>query len=53
MQKDLDIYLKEYNLERIHQCRSVNKRTSYQVFKEYLSKNKSRKQNLKSMKKTA
>ncbi len=32
MQKDLEAYLKQYNLERTHQGRNMNGRTPYQAF---------------------
>lgn len=38
MQKDLDVYLKEYNLKRSHQGRNMKGRTPYQVFVEELPK---------------
>jgi transposase InsO family protein len=53
MQKDLDIYLKRYNLERTHQGRNMNKSTPYQVFKSGLSKNKPKKQDVNLTKKAA
>jgi transposase InsO family protein len=53
MQKDLDLYLKQYNENRPHQGRNMNGRTPYQVFKDGLSKNNKKKEHLKSMKKVA
>ena len=38
MQKDLDVYLKDYNHERSHQGRNMKGRTPYQVFVEELPK---------------
>lgn len=53
MQKDLDVYLKRYNLERTHQGRNMNKSTPYQVFKSGLSKNKPKKEDANLTKKAA
>lgn len=39
MQKDIDEYLKHYNMERAHQGRLMKGRTPYQMFKDGLSKN--------------
>lgn len=51
MQKDLDIYLKHYNLERTHQGRNMNGRTPHQAFMDGLSKSKNK--DKKEMKKAA
>ena len=53
MQKDLDLYLKQYNQNRPHQGRNMKGRTPYQVFKDGLSKNNNKKEHLESMKKAA
>jgi transposase InsO family protein len=42
MQKDLDLYLIQYNTKRPHQGRNMNGRVPYEVFKTGLSKNKSK-----------
>lgn len=51
MQKDLVLYLIQYNQKRPHQGRNMKGRTPYQVFKDGLSKNK--KQDLQNNKKAA
>jgi transposase InsO family protein len=53
MQKDLDLYLIQYNLKRPHQGRNMKGLTPYQVFKNGLSKNNIKKEHLESMKKAA
>ena len=53
MQKDLDLYLKQYNENRPHQGRNMKGRTPYQAFKDGISKNDNKKEHLKSMKKVA
>jgi len=53
MQKDLDLYLKQYNESRPHQGRYMKGRTPYQVFKDGISKNNNKKEHLESMKKVA
>jgi len=53
MQKDLDLYLKQYNQNRPHQGMNMKGRTPYQVFKDGLSKNNNKNEHLESMKKAA
>jgi transposase InsO family protein len=53
MQKDLDLYLKQYNESRPHQGRNMKGRTPYQVFNDEISKNNNKKEHLESMKKAA
>ena len=53
MQKDLDLFMKQYNEQRPHQGRNMKGRTPYQAFKDGFSKNENKKEHLESMKKVA
>lgn len=47
MQKDLEAYLKQYNHERTHQGRSMNRRTPYKAFIDGIKKTKIEEQAMK------